>query len=148
MVERNEHNAIIRAEFARRGPVFEDEPVLHSFPKQHDDELKMEGARFTVEGELTKPEGSYLLNRNKTRFQSLIKLRGLLWLWRRRSGRRRGERCEPGGARVGARLLVFDGHGSRGYLLKRSLRFPKATGPCLLQEAAQRYDSPEATATS
>jgi hypothetical protein len=29
----------------------------------------------TVEGELTRPEGSYLLNRNKTRFQSLIKLR-------------------------------------------------------------------------
>src|SRR5579872_4265721 len=29
----------------------------------------------TVEGELTKPEGSYLLNGNKTRFQSLIKLR-------------------------------------------------------------------------
>ena len=29
----------------------------------------------TVEGELTKPEGSYLLNRNKTHFQSLIKLR-------------------------------------------------------------------------
>jgi len=29
----------------------------------------------TVEGELTKPEGSYLLNRNQTRFQSLIKLR-------------------------------------------------------------------------
>jgi hypothetical protein len=29
----------------------------------------------TVEGELTKPEGSYLLNRDKTRFQSLIRLR-------------------------------------------------------------------------
>jgi len=29
----------------------------------------------TVEGELTKPEGSYLLNRNKTRFPSLIRLR-------------------------------------------------------------------------
>jgi hypothetical protein len=29
----------------------------------------------TVEGELTKPEGSYLLNRKKTRFQSLIRLR-------------------------------------------------------------------------
>ena len=29
----------------------------------------------TVEGELTKPEGSYLLNRNKARFKSLIKLR-------------------------------------------------------------------------
>jgi hypothetical protein len=29
----------------------------------------------TVEGELTRPEGSYLLNRSKTRFQSLIKLR-------------------------------------------------------------------------
>lgn len=29
----------------------------------------------TVEGELTRPEGSYLLNRGKTRFQSLIRLR-------------------------------------------------------------------------
>jgi hypothetical protein len=29
----------------------------------------------TVEGELTKPEGSYLLNRKKTDFQSLIKVR-------------------------------------------------------------------------
>jgi hypothetical protein len=29
----------------------------------------------TVEGELTKPEGSYLMNRNKTRFKSLIRLR-------------------------------------------------------------------------
>jgi hypothetical protein len=29
----------------------------------------------TVEGELTKPEGSYLLNRTKTRFESLIRLR-------------------------------------------------------------------------
>ena len=29
----------------------------------------------TVEGELTKPEGSYLLNRKKTDFKSLIKVR-------------------------------------------------------------------------
>ena len=29
----------------------------------------------TLEGELTKPEGSYLLNRKKTRFGTLIKLR-------------------------------------------------------------------------
>ena len=29
----------------------------------------------TVEGELVKPEGSYLLHRNKTRFQPLIELR-------------------------------------------------------------------------
>jgi hypothetical protein len=29
----------------------------------------------TVEGELTRPEGSYLMNRSKTRFQSLIRLR-------------------------------------------------------------------------
>ncbi|RKH43520.1 hypothetical protein, partial [Corallococcus llansteffanensis] len=28
-----------------------------------------------VEGELTKPEGSYVLNRKKTDFQSLIKVR-------------------------------------------------------------------------
>ncbi len=29
----------------------------------------------TLEGELTKPEGSYLLNRKKTKFSSLIKMR-------------------------------------------------------------------------
>lgn len=29
----------------------------------------------TLEGELTKPEGAYLLNRKKTKFSSLIKLR-------------------------------------------------------------------------
>jgi hypothetical protein len=29
----------------------------------------------TVEGELIKPEGSYVLNRNKTRFEPLIQLR-------------------------------------------------------------------------
>ena len=29
----------------------------------------------TVDGELTKPEGSYVLDRNRTRFGSLIKLR-------------------------------------------------------------------------
>ena len=30
----------------------------------------------TLEGELTKPEGSYVINRKKTKFGSLIKLRG------------------------------------------------------------------------
>ena len=29
----------------------------------------------TVEGELTRPEGSYVLDRNRTRFRSLIRLR-------------------------------------------------------------------------
>jgi hypothetical protein len=29
----------------------------------------------TVEGELVKPEGSYVLNRNKTQFEPLIRLR-------------------------------------------------------------------------
>lgn len=29
----------------------------------------------TLEGELTKPEGAYLLNRKRTKFRSLIKLR-------------------------------------------------------------------------
>ena len=28
-----------------------------------------------VEGELSKPEGSYVIDRNKTRFQSLVKVR-------------------------------------------------------------------------
>lgn len=30
----------------------------------------------TIQGELTKPEGSYLLNRKKTNFKSLLKIRG------------------------------------------------------------------------
>lgn len=29
----------------------------------------------TIQGELTKPEGSYLLNRKKTKFRSLLKVR-------------------------------------------------------------------------
>jgi hypothetical protein len=29
----------------------------------------------TVEGELTRPEGSYVLNRNRSRFESVVKLR-------------------------------------------------------------------------
>jgi hypothetical protein len=29
----------------------------------------------TIQGELTKPQGAYLLNRRKTRFQSLLKTR-------------------------------------------------------------------------
>lgn len=31
---------------------------------------------LTIQGELTKPEGSYLLNRKKTSFQTLLKIRG------------------------------------------------------------------------
>lgn len=30
----------------------------------------------TIEGELTKPEGSYLVNRKKTKFKNLIQVRG------------------------------------------------------------------------
>ena len=30
----------------------------------------------TIQGELTKPEGSYVLNRKKTNFRSLLKIRG------------------------------------------------------------------------
>ena len=30
----------------------------------------------TIQGELTKPEGSYLLNRKKTSFRTLLKIRG------------------------------------------------------------------------
>lgn len=30
----------------------------------------------TIQGELTKPEGSYILNRKKTNFRTLLKIRG------------------------------------------------------------------------
>ena len=64
------------------GPAFaEDEPKTQVKVIQEEDKVvvrKKTTIDFTdmaVEGELTKPEGSYVLNRKKTDFQSLIRVR-------------------------------------------------------------------------
>jgi hypothetical protein len=64
------------------GPALaEDEPKTEVKIIQEEDKVvvrKKTTIDFTdmaVEGELTKPEGSYVLNRKKTDFQSLIRVR-------------------------------------------------------------------------
>ncbi len=64
------------------GPVLaEEEPKTQVKVIQEEDKVvvrKKTTIDFTdmaVEGELTKPEGSYVLNRKKTDFQSLIRVR-------------------------------------------------------------------------
>ena len=63
------------------GPALAEEPQTQVKVIQEEDKVvvrKKTTIDFTdmaVEGELTKPEGSYVLNRKKTDFQSLIRVR-------------------------------------------------------------------------
>lgn len=63
------------------GPALAEEPQTQVKVIQEEDKVvvrKKSTIDFTemaVEGELTKPEGSYVLNRKKTDFQSLIRVR-------------------------------------------------------------------------
>ena len=61
---------------ALSGPAFSQERVIHEADKTV--VRKKTVVDFTdvaVEGELTHPEGSYVLDRNKTSFRSLIRVR-------------------------------------------------------------------------
>lgn len=58
------------------GSATADDKVVHEADKTvYKKKTVIDFNDVTLEGELTKPEGSYLLNRRKTTFQSLIKLR-------------------------------------------------------------------------
>ena len=48
----------------------QDEPAV-----RYSDKTVIDFNDVTLEGELTKPEGAYLLDRKKTKFSSLIRLR-------------------------------------------------------------------------
>ena len=48
----------------------QDEPAV-----KYSDKTVIDFNDVTLEGELTKPEGAYLLDRKKTKFSSLIRLR-------------------------------------------------------------------------
>lgn len=53
-----------------------DEKVIHEEDKTvYKKKTVVDFNDVTLEGELTKPEGSYLVDRKKARFSSLIKLR-------------------------------------------------------------------------
>ena len=58
------------------GAAFAQDNVVHEADKTvYKKKTVIDFNDVTLEGELTKPEGSYILNRKKTRFGSLIKLR-------------------------------------------------------------------------
>ena len=58
------------------GLAFGDEKVIHEADKTiYKKKTVVDFNDVTLEGELTKPEGSYLVDKKKARFSSLIKLR-------------------------------------------------------------------------
>ena len=54
----------------------EDKVVREADTTSYKKKTIIDFSDVTIQGELTKPEGSYLLNRKKTNFNSLLKIRG------------------------------------------------------------------------
>ena len=58
-------------------PAFAEDTVVEEADKVvYNKKTVIEFSDVNIEGELTKPEGSYIKNRKKTRFRNLIELRG------------------------------------------------------------------------
>ncbi|MEO1232272.1 MAG: hypothetical protein AAFZ18_25570 [Myxococcota bacterium] len=53
----------------------EDKVVRQADRTEYKKKTVIDFSDVTIQGELTKPEGSYLLNRKKTNFRSLLKAR-------------------------------------------------------------------------
>jgi hypothetical protein len=63
--------------FALAAPAFADDKVVQEEDKTvFNKKTVIDFSDVSIEGELTKPEGSYIKNRKKTRFRNLIELRG------------------------------------------------------------------------
>ena len=56
--------------FAQDGEIIREKDTM-SYKKR----TIIDFSDVTIQGELTKPEGSYLLNRKKTKFKTLLKIR-------------------------------------------------------------------------
>lgn len=54
----------------------QDEVVEEADKVVYDKKTVIDFSDVNIEGELTKPEGSYIKNRKRTRFRNLIELRG------------------------------------------------------------------------
>lgn len=54
----------------------QDTSVVESDRTVYNKKTVIDFSDVSIEGELTKPEGSYIKNRKKTRFRNLIELRG------------------------------------------------------------------------
>ena len=53
----------------------QDTTITESDRVEYNKKTVIDFSDVTIQGELTKPEGSYLLNRKKTNFRSLLKTR-------------------------------------------------------------------------
>ncbi len=70
-------SGVVVAALAVGGTAFaQDESVRESDVTKYKKKTIIDFSDVTIQGELTKPEGSYLLNRKKTNFKSLLKIRG------------------------------------------------------------------------
>ena len=58
------------------GSAFGQDAVVERDKTEYKKKTIIDFSDVTIQGELTKPEGSYLLNRKKTKFNSLLKIRG------------------------------------------------------------------------
>ncbi|MBM4283288.1 MAG: hypothetical protein FJ137_21930 [Deltaproteobacteria bacterium] len=56
--------------------VAQDDAVVEADKTVYNKKTVIDFSDVNIEGELTKPEGSYIKNRKKTRFRNLIELRG------------------------------------------------------------------------
>lgn len=63
--------------FALAAPALAQDTVVEEADKVvYNKKTVIDFSDVNIEGELTKPEGSYIKNRKKTRFRNLIELRG------------------------------------------------------------------------
>jgi hypothetical protein len=68
---------LVLAVFAMSAQAFaQDDAVVEADKTVYNKKTVIDFSDVNIEGELTKPEGSYIKNRKKTRFRNLIELRG------------------------------------------------------------------------
>lgn len=68
--------AVTLATVAVQAPAFAQDVVQEADKTVFKKKTIIDFSDVTIQGELTKPEGSYILNRKKTKFRSLLKIRG------------------------------------------------------------------------
>jgi hypothetical protein len=68
--------ALLAALSLATGAFAQDETITESDRVEFQKKTVIDFSDVSIEGELTKPEGSYIKNRKKTRFRNLIALRG------------------------------------------------------------------------
>lgn len=69
-------SALVAGVFAGSSALAQEDKVIREEDKTvYKKKTIIDFSDVTIQGELTKPEGSYLLNRKKTNFKSLLKAR-------------------------------------------------------------------------